>query len=146
MLRDVNVPFLIVGGGASIVAYWVLRTSEGGTSCFDSVSTPTRRHCWTSTWCTAVSLSFAIVTPLQSGEMLKVELLKRYGIIRRFPGYGSFLVERALDMAGCYDGLGVSLITIVDILRIAPTPTRSLDALKSLVCLRRAPSRWRNSG
>jgi hypothetical protein len=45
VLRDVNVPFLIVGGGASIVAYWVLRTLRW--YCFDG-PTPTC-HCWTST-------------------------------------------------------------------------------------------------
>jgi uncharacterized membrane protein YbhN (UPF0104 family) len=66
--------------------------------------------------CTAVALSFAIVTPLQSGEMLKIELLKKYGMIRRFPGYGSFLVERALDMAVLVGMACLSLLTTVDIL------------------------------
>jgi uncharacterized protein (TIRG00374 family) len=48
-------------------------------------------------FCTSVSLSLALVTPLQSGEMLKVELLKKRGWLGRSPGYGSFLIERVLD-------------------------------------------------
>jgi uncharacterized membrane protein YbhN (UPF0104 family) len=58
-----------------------------------------------------------LFTPLQSGELLKVELMKKYGFIDRSPGYGSFLVERALDLAivllmGC-----VTALTSLNILR-----------------------------
>jgi uncharacterized membrane protein YbhN (UPF0104 family) len=80
--------------------------------------------------CTAVSLSFALFTPLQSGEMLKIELLKKYGMIRRFPGYGSFLVERALDLAVLLTMACVSLLTIVDIL---PNRTYAYGILGCLV-------------
>jgi uncharacterized membrane protein YbhN (UPF0104 family) len=127
VLRDVNVPFLIVGGGASIVAYWVLRTLRWHILLR---RTDTHVPLLDLYMCTAVSLSFAIVTPLQSGEMLKVELLKRYGMIRRFPGYGSFLVERALDMAVLLTMACVSLITIVDIL---PNHTYAYAILGCLV-------------
>jgi len=43
-------------------------------------------------------MSFAIVTPLQSGEALKVELLKKAGALERVPGYGIFITERFLDL------------------------------------------------
>ncbi len=46
----------------------------------------------------ALSMSFAIVTPLQSGEALKVELLKKIGALERIPGYGIFMTERILDL------------------------------------------------
>lgn len=46
----------------------------------------------------ALSMSFAIVTPLQSGEALKVELLKKIGALERVPGYGIFMTERILDL------------------------------------------------
>ena len=49
-------------------------------------------------WCTALSLSFAILTPMQSGEILKIELLKRRGALDRLPGYTSLLVERVADL------------------------------------------------
>lgn len=48
-------------------------------------------------FCTSVSLSLANITPLQSGEMLKVELLKQRVRLDRSSGYGSFLIERVLD-------------------------------------------------
>jgi len=48
--------------------------------------------------CTAVALSLAIITPFQSGEMVKVELLKKHANLSRFTGYSSFLVERVVDL------------------------------------------------
>jgi uncharacterized membrane protein YbhN (UPF0104 family) len=46
----------------------------------------------------AISVAFAILTPLQSGEALKVELLKKTGSLERVPGYGIFMTERILDL------------------------------------------------
>jgi uncharacterized membrane protein YbhN (UPF0104 family) len=45
----------------------------------------------------AISVALAILTPLQSGEALKVEFLKKSGLVERVPGYGIFLTERILD-------------------------------------------------
>jgi uncharacterized membrane protein YbhN (UPF0104 family) len=49
-------------------------------------------------WITAVVVSLAILTPAQSGEALKIELLKRRGLLDRLPGLGAFGLERALDL------------------------------------------------
>jgi len=49
-------------------------------------------------WITAVVVSLAIVTPGQLGETLKIELLKRRGLLGRLPGLGGFAVERILDV------------------------------------------------
>jgi uncharacterized membrane protein YbhN (UPF0104 family) len=65
---------------------------------------------------TAISLSFALFTPLQSGEVLKVELLKKHGMMQRSPGYGSFLVEKALDLVTVIALACVSLLTTLDVL------------------------------
>ena len=46
----------------------------------------------------SISVAFAIITPFQSGETLKVELLKKIGILERVPGYGIFVTERILDL------------------------------------------------
>ena len=46
----------------------------------------------------AISAAFSIVTPLQSGEALKVEMLKKIGVLERVPGYGIFMTERILDL------------------------------------------------
>lgn len=48
--------------------------------------------------CSSVALSVAIFTPVQSGEILKIELLKRHGIIKRNVGYSTFLLEKIVDL------------------------------------------------
>jgi uncharacterized membrane protein YbhN (UPF0104 family) len=48
-------------------------------------------------FCTSAALSLSNITPLQSGEMLKVEMLKQRGRLDRNSGYGSLLIERVLD-------------------------------------------------
>jgi uncharacterized membrane protein YbhN (UPF0104 family) len=47
---------------------------------------------------TACSLALALVTPFQSGEALKVEMLRKQVALPRMEGYGSFVIERALDL------------------------------------------------
>lgn len=46
---------------------------------------------------TAVTIGFANFTPFQSGEALKVELLRKYGG-ERFSGYNFFFFEKLLDL------------------------------------------------
>lgn len=47
---------------------------------------------------TAITVSLAILTPGQLGEALKVELLRRRGLVSRLAGFGSFALERIMDM------------------------------------------------
>lgn len=60
-------------------------------------------------WITAVVVSLAILTPAQAGEALKIELLKRRGLLDRLPGLGAFGLERALDLLtiSCIGVLGL---------------------------------------
>ena len=60
--------------------------------------------------CSAVALGLAIITPFQSGEVLKIELLKKYGKVGRFSGYSSFLVERVVDLAVVF---GLAIVTLI---------------------------------
>ncbi|MDI6741409.1 MAG: lysylphosphatidylglycerol synthase transmembrane domain-containing protein [Smithella sp.] len=46
----------------------------------------------------SMSVALALITPFQSGEVLKVELLKKTGALERVPGYGIFVTERFLDL------------------------------------------------
>lgn len=48
--------------------------------------------------CNAAAMSLTIITPFQSGEIMKIELLKKGGFIERFSGYSSFLTERIIDL------------------------------------------------
>jgi len=113
VLRDVNLACLVGGGGASIVVYWMIRTLR-----WHILLRRTGTHVplLDLYMCTAVSLSFALFTPLRSGEMLKIELLKKYGMVQRSPGYGSFLVERALDLLTLMTVACISLLTSLNIL------------------------------
>jgi len=49
-------------------------------------------------WITAIVVSLANVTPGQLGEALKIELLKRRGLLGRLPGIGGFITERLMDL------------------------------------------------
>ena len=112
-LKKVNLIHLIGYGGTSIVLYWIIRALRWQMLL---KRTDTVVPFFDLYMCTAVTLSFSIFTPLQSGEVLKVELLRKYGMIRRSPGYGSFLVERALDLATVVGIAGISLLTTLNIL------------------------------
>jgi uncharacterized membrane protein YbhN (UPF0104 family) len=129
VLRHVNLTCLIAGGGASIVAYWMLRTLRWHILLR---RTDTHVPLLDLYLCTTVSLSFALFTPLQSGEILKIELLKKHGLIQRSPGYGSFLVERALDLVTLLTMACVSLLTTINIL---PSRTYIYYILGGLVLL-----------
>jgi len=49
-------------------------------------------------WITAIVVSISMLTPGQLGEALKIELLKRRGLLNRLPGLGAFVFERLLDL------------------------------------------------
>lgn len=80
---------------ASIPAYWMTRALRWSALLRQlDVTVPLTDLYFSS----AVALGFATVTPLQSGELLKVESLKRHGRMDRSEGYSSFLVERIADL------------------------------------------------
>jgi uncharacterized membrane protein YbhN (UPF0104 family) len=109
MLGRVNLTCLLAGGGLSIVAFWMLRTLRWHILLR---RTDTRVPLLDLYLCTAAALGLTLLTPLQSGEMLKIELLKKRGLIQRSPGYGSFLVERVLDLGALLAMAGASPLTI----------------------------------
>jgi uncharacterized membrane protein YbhN (UPF0104 family) len=113
VLKNVNLACLILGGVVSLMAYWMLRTWRWHILLR---RTDTHVPLLDLYLCTAVSLTFSLFTPFQSGEMLKIELLKKYGMMQRAPGYGSFVVERGLDLATVLAIACISLLTTLNIL------------------------------
>ena len=96
VLRQADVFLFSVGSILTILFYWLLRalrwqlllrTVRAADASFLAVYL-----------CTACSLAFSIVTPVQSGEALKVEMLKKISRVERVEGYGCFAVERMLDL------------------------------------------------
>lgn len=60
---------------------------------------------------TVNSLALSVITPMQSGELLKVELLKKsFGDLSRTDGYVSLMLERILDLLVVSAIAGISLI------------------------------------
>lgn len=87
--------WLLLGGGAAIVAFWATRALRWSYLMRGVESKP---HFLDLYLCSSVALGLSIVTPLQSGEALKVELLAKYGNGPRLAGYSAFLIERIADL------------------------------------------------
>jgi uncharacterized membrane protein YbhN (UPF0104 family) len=95
LLAGADLAWFFAGGGAAIVAYWVVRALRwrilmGGMQ--------VRTAFLDLYLCSSVALSLSVLTPLQSGEALKVELLRKYAGLERAPGYSAFLLERVADL------------------------------------------------
>ena len=60
-------------------------------------------------WITAVVVSLSIFTPGRLGEALKIEVMKRRGLLGRLPGIGAFALERMMDlvMISCMGAIGL---------------------------------------
>lgn len=120
VLKAVEPTWLLLASG-SVIFYWIVRTVRWHLLLYQlGVSIPFIDLYM----CSAVGLAFAIITPFQSGEMLKVELLKKYGRIDRFAGYSSFVVERVFDL------VAVSLLGAVALLCI---PVFEIDFFSGLI-------------
>jgi len=87
--------WFFLGGGYAIVAYWGVRALRWRYLMREMGAPASFLDLYL---CSSVALSLSVFTPLQSGEALKVELLKRYGRVARLPGYSAFALERAADL------------------------------------------------
>lgn len=95
LLSTARPAWLLLGGSAAIVGYWVMRAFRWGYLMRGMQSRPGFLDLYL---CSSVALSLSVFTPLQSGEALKVELLRKYGSGARLPGYSAFLIERVADL------------------------------------------------
>jgi len=95
VLGEMDVLLFLGAGGATIIVYWLLRTTRW----LLLISVASVRVSFKELYLsTAISLGFAIVTPLQSGEAGKVEWLIRSGKLDRSAGYSAYALERLLDL------------------------------------------------
>lgn len=93
----VDLPWLIVAGSASILLYWAIRAARWQLLIR---SLKMRIGFADLCMCNAVSLSFSLITPLGSGEAVKVELLKKYGMVGRYEGCTRFSSKGRLVRGG----------------------------------------------
>lgn len=95
VLFRVNFFWLLGGGFFSILLYWLIRALRWSIL-LQSVGV--QIHFLRLYLIGAVSMAFSIITPMQSGEAVKVELLKKTGDLNRLPGYSVFVVEKIMDV------------------------------------------------
>lgn len=93
-LQKSNLYLLFFGSIFSIISYWFFRALRWR---FLLTDKDVPISFWQIYLMTAVSVGISTITPFQSGEALKVEYLKKYGV-NRFSGYGTFILERFLDL------------------------------------------------
>jgi uncharacterized membrane protein YbhN (UPF0104 family) len=119
VLRNADLQIFFVGSFITTLVFWALRALRW-TLLLKTV------HAWGGTFlhlylCTACCLALSIITPAQSGEALKIEMLRKTSGLQRIEGYGCFAIERVLDLLcilqiaivalifGIGRGLGLSL-------------------------------------
>jgi uncharacterized membrane protein YbhN (UPF0104 family) len=118
LLLGANLNWFLIGSSAAIVAFWLVRAFrwrfllQGMQSEIGFVDLYL---------CSSVALSLSVFTPFQSGEALKIELLRKYGGVARFPGYGAFTLERAADL---YAVIAMGIVALA-----LPAATPALIAL-----------------
>lgn len=95
LLSKIDLKWFLGAGAGSILLYWLVRTTRW----FILLKAANINVGFCRLYIVgALSMAFAIVTPFQSGETVKVELLKKVGALDRIPGYGIFMTERIIDL------------------------------------------------
>ena len=119
VFRKADLRLFFAGSLITIIAYWSIRALRW--SLLLKTVNAERGNFLHLYLCTACCLALSIITPAQSGEAFKVEMLRKVAGLQRIEGYGCFAVERALDLLcimqlamvamifGIGRGLGLSL-------------------------------------
>jgi len=105
IVATANIYFFLLGSVVSIISFWIFRTLRWSVmlNIFGY-----RNHSFSELYLTiAYSLGLSMVMPLQSGEILKVEMLKKKSGLSRSDGYFALAIERISDI------VVVLLITII---------------------------------
>ena len=95
LLAHARLAWFFLGGGTAVLAYWVVRALRWRLLMRAMHADAPFVDLYL---CNAVGLSLGILTPMQSGEAFKVELLRKTSAGARLPGYGAFALERAADL------------------------------------------------
>ncbi len=94
VLRQADLPVFLAGSSLAVIFYWLLRSFRWAILIKNNgIEIPFIKVYFY----TVLSAGFSIITPFQSGEAFKIELLHKYGG-RRATGYADFILERWLDL------------------------------------------------
>jgi uncharacterized membrane protein YbhN (UPF0104 family) len=115
VLRDADFEWLIAGGGAGL-AYFAIRALR----LYVLARRLNASVRYTSVYViTAVILPFSDMTPGKLGEGLKIEMLKRMGMLGRAEAAGAFLIERLSDLLIL---AAMGAVSVLDANRAMPMP------------------------
>jgi uncharacterized membrane protein YbhN (UPF0104 family) len=95
LLTQVDLRWFLGAGIGTILLYWIIRTMRW---CVLLIAVNIHIDFYRLYLVGAISMALAVITPLQFGEALKIELLKKVGVLDRMPGYGIFMTEKILDL------------------------------------------------
>lgn len=124
-LAHMNWAWLLIGGSASVLAFWFVRAIRLQ-MLLQAMGVSIRLS--RIYLLNAVYLSLSIITPFQSGEALKIEALKRHGLVDRHTGYSAFFIERVLDLV-----VVIALAAASLLLTSTPTIDRTLVYTLALI-------------
>jgi glycosyltransferase 2 family protein len=111
VMRQANLLWFGLGGTLANLAFGLLRSWRWSILLRNlKVVVPF----WRLHLCNVGVMCLTIITPLQSGELLKVELLKKHCQMERFSGYSSFVVERLIDLLVV---LAIAVFSSISLLR-----------------------------
>lgn len=119
VIRSANLVEFLVGGCATILAYFVVRTLRWSVVLRSSGVRPSFRALYR--W-SVLSQAAIVVTPFQSGELVKIEMLRNAGHAERSHGYGGFAVERVADIAVLVAIAAVFVATTIETFGSAARP------------------------
>jgi len=111
LLKDTNFIYFFWGCSCTIIVYWFLRSLRWF---FILRNLQIKINFFKLYIWSAMSLSLSIVTPLQFGEILKIEFLKKNSSISRIQGYSAFMFERFIDLSIIVMLSAVSLILLFE--------------------------------
>lgn len=95
ILQTANLSWLLLGGMTTLLAFCLIRSLRWYVllQLSGSFIPYGILHL-----CNTAVMFLTVTTPFQSGELLKVELLKERGLLDRSFGYGTFAIERIADL------------------------------------------------
>ena len=110
-LAGADLVLLLIGGCSTILAYFVVRTARWAVVLRGSDLRLPFGALYR--WC-VFSQAAIVVTPFQSGEMVKIEMMRSAGRGSRIEGYGGLVVERAADIGVLLAIAGISVLANAD--------------------------------
>ena len=96
IVKTADIGIFLFGAVFSIVTFWIFRTLRWAVML--EVFGYHKLSFWSLYIAIAYSLGLSMVMPLQSGEILKVEMLNRKSGLPRSDGYFALAIERLLDI------------------------------------------------